>query len=142
MSEIKRGAGFCMRSGCRRYAHLRLIEPYHAGFVCGQCGELGHVEPEFGASVGTSLTFSEVRVFYGYDARERSYPSVAVATDSSVLGRTGAYTLFTPVVHSAERAQKLAEKLLARLNQRDGARPPARGRQRSELVAEGWQVLA
>jgi hypothetical protein len=141
MSEIKRGAGFCAQPNCRDHARLRLVEPFHTDFVCSSCAEPGHVEPEFGASLGPTSAFSEVRVYYAYDPRERGYPCVAVARDPGVLGPSGAYTLFSPVVHSEGRAQRLAEKLLARLNGRSEHASPARTR-RDSLIAEGWQVLA
>jgi hypothetical protein len=142
MSDLKRGAAFCANPKCSEHERLRLVEPFHSDYRCTRCRRTGRVEPEYAASLGNADVFSEVRVYYGFDPASRNYSGVAVARDSTVLGISGAYTLFTPIVRTPERAQRLAEKLLIRLNQRASARPLAQRQSFEELREQGWEILA
>ena len=142
MSDVKRGAAFCANPDCGDHRRLRLVEPFHTDYRCTRCQQRGQVEPEFAAALGTCEVFSEVRVYYGFDPESRNYSGVAVARDSTVLGVSGAYTLFTPIVQTPERAQQMAEKLLVRLNERSAARPLAQRQTIDELREQGWEILA
>lgn len=142
MLEIRRGAGFCVHPHCDLVHQLVLLDPFDTGYRCARCGGLGRTEPEYGAALGSHELFGEVRVYYRFDPERRSYSLVASACDRSAL-RANTFALFSPVIRSEERADRVARDLLRQFDTRARrASAPAGYRSRAELLTQGWHCAS
>jgi hypothetical protein len=86
-------------------------------FNCAACKKPGEVVHETSRSENSNPSFKEVRVEFDYDPILRRFAQTAVVRDESLWGRNNAFHFSTPLVKTAKQALKMAEGMLAALNQ-------------------------
>ena len=138
--STRRGAGYCLQSGCSEYLRSVLLRGVPGRFECPTCLHVGELEVERGVRSRGARVYREVRVQFNFDPERRIYRDVARVVDRRVPGERGAYTLLSPLVCSRAQAVRVGEAALRSLNR--GIMAPRRRRAaRSELVEQGWPVL-
>lgn len=142
MARIRRGAAHCRASDCPESAKLVPLLPFVVDFNCPRCGRSAAIEAEFGTGLGTSQHYNEVRVYFSFDPKTRTYTEFTAAEDESLFGQHSAYAFFTPLVRDREEAERIARMLLTRLNGERKA-PGTHGHaSREQLESEGWRVAS
>lgn len=140
MTRMRRGAAHCLTADCPEYQKLVALVPFTLEHSCPGCGRPAAIDAEFGTGLGSSRYYNEVRVYFGFDPKTRTYTEFALREDESVFGQHSAYAFFTPLVRDRAEAERLAGILLARLNGERNA-PILRGRATSEeLRRDGWRI--
>jgi hypothetical protein len=143
MIRIRRGAAHCRNADCFSRNQLVPLVPFVLEHMCATCSLPCAVDAEYGAGLGSSKTFNEVRVYFAFDPATRTYGDVASASDDTIVGQHSAYAFFSPLVRERAEAERVAASLLAKLNGPRGDVRPLRTRAtRSELVQEGWRVAS
>jgi hypothetical protein len=143
MVKIRRGAAHCRTRDCREREKLVPLVPITLDFSCPGCGHRTAIDAEYGAGLGASKVYNEVRVYFGFDPATRTYTDSARAEDSTLVGQHSAYAFFSPLVRDRAEAELLARQLLTRLNgERSPVRPLSLRASRQELVDEGWRVAS
>lgn len=141
MVRIRRGAAHCRTRNCREREKLVPLVPICLDYVCPGCGRPAAIDAEYGAGLGASKAYNEVRVYFAFDPATRTYTDQAQVEDSTVIGQHSAYAFFTPLVHDRAEAELVARQLLSRLNgERGDVRPLSLRATRQQLVEEGWRV--
>ena len=141
MIRIRRGAAHCRTRDCREREKLVPLVPIALDFRCPACGRTTAIDPEYGAGLGASKLYNEVRVYFAFDPATRTYTDFARAEDGTLVGQHSAYAFFSPLVRDRSEAELLARRLLTRLNgDRGDARPLSVRSTRQELLDEGWRV--
>ena len=115
MKRSRRGCGYCMDNRCTDYAKGAFLLNQGEHYVCPTCKTRGLVVDEVGSWEGDAMTFKEVRVEYNYDPVEFKYREVAIVRDDALEGIHNVYTLQSPLIKTDKRALKVAESLLANL---------------------------
>jgi hypothetical protein len=143
MVRMRRGAAHCRNADCFMRERLVALVPFTLEHACTSCGQPCSVDAEFGAGLGASRIYNEVRVYFAFDPTTRTYADVVQASDDTIVGQHSAYAFFSPLVRERAEAEHLAASLLAKLNGPRGDVRPLRTRAtRSELVSEGWRVAS
>ena len=143
MIRIRRGAAHCRNVDCFSRDQVVPLVPFALEHRCESCGQPCAIDAEYGAGLGSSRTYNEVRVYFAFDATTRTYADVVQVSDDSIVGQHSAYAFFSPLVRDREEAERVATSLLERLNGPRGDVRPLRTRAtRNELVREGWRVAS
>jgi hypothetical protein len=142
MSRIRRGAAHCRTSGCWENEKIVALVPFAPEFICPRCGRAAAIEAEFGAGLGQSQHYNEVRVYFGFDPATRTYTEVALAQDESLVGQHSAYAFFTPLVRDRADAERVAKALLEKLNGERPVRSRPGHATSSQLRREGWRIAS
>lgn len=116
--RIERGTGYCENPHCEDCYKGRYLWLHEGDFFCPICQKKGQAIGERGIPERKgAVPFAAVRIEFNYDPSSKRYKGLAVVQDESWLGKYGTYTLQTPLVHTEQRALKLAEIYLCVLNQ-------------------------
>jgi hypothetical protein len=121
-TERRRAVGYCENPGCAEY--LKGVFLFHRSkdeykkFCCTHCRKKGFVEFETGGYTGNPDRFKEVRVEFNFSPGSKKYLLIAIVRDENLWGRTGVYTLHSPLIRTEKRALKTAEAILGNLNRR------------------------
>lgn len=114
-----RAVGFCKNERCIKcYAGVFLSSYKRNFFSCASCGRQGHVEHERSIKTNKTiniLAYREVKVHFSFDPEKHKYDSIAIVSINE-LNKGATYELFTPFVHTEQRALKVAETILSSLN--------------------------
>lgn len=143
MTKICRGAAHCRTSHCGLRGRVIPLSPFSADYVCTGCSKPAAVEAEFGAGLGASRSYNDVRVYFGFDTVTRTYTDSVRAADPTLVGMHSTYAFFSPLVIERSEALKLAEMLLARLNTRPtAAKPLSASSSHGDLLEQGWSCAS
>jgi len=116
MRDMNRAVGYCQNAGCEEYSKGSFLLNQRA-FACHRCHSVGYVEHEVGRRQNSLPIFKEVRVEFDFDARQKRYASTAIVRDESLWGSHNVYHYCTPMVKTEKQALRMAEQILATLNQ-------------------------
>jgi hypothetical protein len=116
MKRMKRSVGICYGVNCGQFARPVFLLNQET-FSCPACKLAGEVVHEGSRSENSSRIFKEVRVEFDYNPIEKCFAQTAVVRDESLWGRNNAFHFSTPLVKTAKQALKMAEGMLAALNQ-------------------------
>jgi len=143
MIRIRRGAAHCRNADCFSRNQIVPLVPFTLEHVCATCKLPCAVDAEYGAGLGSSRIYNEVRVYFAFDPTTRTYADVASAHDDTIVGQHSAYAFFSPLVRERAEAERVAASLLAKLNgPRGDVRPLRQRASRSELLNEGWRCAS
>ena len=141
MIRIRRGAAHCRTRDCREREKLVPLAPIALEYNCTACGRSAAIDAEYGAGLGASKLYNEVRVYFRFDPATRTYTDFARAEDGTLVGQHSAYAFFSPLVRERTDAEHLARQLLLRLNgERGEVRPLSQRTSLQELRDEGWRL--
>jgi len=113
-SKMKRAVGFCVDTECEHYGNSMFLLNQQGPYIC-QCGKKGIIEEERSEVEQRSDHWKEVRVEWDYEFATRAYRGVAIVTDNALEGEHSTYVLFSPLIKTERRALKVAESILATL---------------------------
>lgn len=117
---MKRGVGYCENTDCEDFSKGVFLLNHGNTFYCSRCRDHGFIEEERGSYTGSADYFKEVRVQFNYDPLNKRYRETAIVRDESLWGRCNIYTLQSPLIKTERRGLKVAEAILANLNQYGG----------------------
>jgi hypothetical protein len=116
MKGAKRAIGICYETNCEQFLRTVFLLNQTA-FTCPNCKHPGEVVHETGRSENSGRAYKEVRVEFDYDPLEASFLQTAVVRDENLWGRNNVFHYSTPLVKTAKQALRMAEGMLAALNQ-------------------------
>lgn len=117
--RIERGIAYCENVHCEDYLKGCFLFMHEGKWLCSRCNEYSdHLLAERGIPDREGqVPFNAVRVEYCYEPAQKRYTEIVQLTDESYQGPSGTYTLQAPLVKTPKRAAKMAESLLAILNE-------------------------
>lgn len=117
--RIERGVAFCENVRCDDYLKGSFLMMHEGKWRCSNCDQYSdHLVPEKGIPEREGqVPFAAVRVEYCYESASKRYTEIVQLSDESYQGPSGVYTLQSPLVKTPKRAAKMAESLLAILNE-------------------------
>ena len=116
MRAMKRSVGICYGPNCAQFARPVFLLNQET-FNCPACKLSGEVVHEVSRSENSSRIYKEVRVEFDYNPIEKCFAQTAVVRDESLWGRNNAFHYSTPLVKTQKQALRMAEGMLAALNQ-------------------------
>lgn len=114
---MKRAVGYCSNKACLDWNKGKFLLNPSQIWLCGRCQEAGKLQPEEGRAQNTQTLFKEVRVRYNFDPYLGHYDTTAVVRDESLWGRHNVYHYDSPMICTQKHALRVAEQILAVLNQ-------------------------
>jgi len=121
VQRIGRGIGFCDNQHCSLFLKGIFIYHHEGPFCCVECKKVGIIEAERGKIAGPSGTLvGIVEIEYCFDTASRRYREKLILRDDSLGLKVRTYTAFCPLLNNERRASKLAEVLMANLNEMTG----------------------
>ena len=112
-----KGVGYCLSVSCEDYMRSNFLIRYEGPFTCTACKATGRIVEERGIPCREpDQLYGEVRVEYAYCPSKDAYQEIAVVRDDGLGSGVGTYTAQMPTVATPKRAMRIAEALLAVLN--------------------------
>jgi len=116
---MRRCVCYCPNAECVSAFEL-MVSMADVASPCARCGRYRDIEQESGSYDGEEQFFYEVMVEYNFTAEERRYREMAIVRDETRAGGN-TYRLRSPLIKAEKRALKIAEAVLANLNQYSGS---------------------
>jgi hypothetical protein len=117
--KLRKAVGYCTDTDCEDAFKGIFLLNHGNCYYCARCRKLGMLQEETSKVLGFGERFTECRVEFLFDPLEKKYRSIAIVKEEGKKAIQGKiYTIYSPLIKTEKRALKIAEGLLARLQER------------------------